>query len=155
MATLPTSTDLAGWTAVELEQMRVTLAQEQERRRIIADAPVLVEQIAQQFSTAVKDQPAKAFAAGTVVGPGQKVTEGGTEYVNVSGAFLSVSPSQYPMGYQLTKAPTGAPAWDPNGKAYKVGDLFTYKGTVYKVIQAHSSQSGWLPDSVAALYSKA
>ena len=38
------------------------------------------------------------------------------------------------------------------GKAYTIGDLFEYKDELYEVIQSHTSQSDWLPDSVPALY---
>lgn len=38
------------------------------------------------------------------------------------------------------------------GVFYKVNDKFTHNGKVYKVIQAHTSQSDWLPESTPALY---
>jgi len=38
------------------------------------------------------------------------------------------------------------------GKAYSVGDIFTYQRSLYEVIQAHTSQADWLPDSTPALY---
>ena len=38
------------------------------------------------------------------------------------------------------------------GKAYSVGDIFTYKRSLYEVIQAHTSQADWLPDSTPSLY---
>lgn len=38
------------------------------------------------------------------------------------------------------------------GTTYKENDKFTYKGKVYEVIQAHTSQTTWLPDSTPALY---
>lgn len=53
------------------------------------------------------------------------------------------------------EAPTTptAPAWDGGGHAYKAGDLVTYSGKTYRVLQAHSSQAAWTPDAVPALYS--
>lgn len=49
------------------------------------------------------------------------------------------------------------PEWEA-GKAYVVGDILSY-GTnpvgdpqLYKVVQAHTSQADWTPDSVPALY---
>lgn len=53
-----------------------------------------------------------------------------------------------------------ATVYDPwvAGKSYAVGDYLTY-GTngvgdpqLYKVVQAHTSQSDWLPDATASLY---
>lgn len=38
------------------------------------------------------------------------------------------------------------------GTDYQANDKFTYNGKVYEVIQAHRSQSDWLPDSTPALY---
>lgn len=58
-----------------------------------------------------------------------------------------------------TKAPTAtatsssstAPAWAPN-TWYNVGQLVTYGGHTYKCIQAHTSQVGWEPPNVPALW---
>lgn len=44
------------------------------------------------------------------------------------------------------------PEWSPDGHAYTVGDLLTYDGTVYRVRQDHTSQAGWTPDALPALY---
>ena len=38
-------------------------------------------------------------------------------------------------------------AWAPN-TAYAVNDTVTYGGCTYKVIQAHTSQTGWEPLTV-------
>ena len=38
------------------------------------------------------------------------------------------------------------------GVLYKVNDIFNYKGKLYKVLQAHTSQLDWLPNIVQALY---
>ena len=38
------------------------------------------------------------------------------------------------------------------GVLYKVNDIFNYKGKLYKVLQAHTSQVDWLPNIVQALY---
>lgn len=37
--------------------------------------------------------------------------------------------------------------------AYKFGDIVSYRGSVYRVLQSHTSQSDWLPNAVPALYS--
>ena len=41
------------------------------------------------------------------------------------------------------------------GKAYEIDDLFRYENQLWKVVQAHTSQSGWLPDATPALYTEA
>ena len=49
---------------------------------------------------------------------------------------------------------TGVAAWSGNSVAYAVGALVTYQGSEYKCIQAHTSQPGWDPVDVPALWSK-
>ena len=38
------------------------------------------------------------------------------------------------------------------GKAYAVSDRAQYNGTLYKCVQAHTSQADWTPDSTPALW---
>ena len=45
------------------------------------------------------------------------------------------------------------PSW-VDGKAYVLGDELQYKGMLYRVIQAHTSQLDWTPDIVPALFTK-
>ena len=51
----------------------------------------------------------------------------------------------------LSQSQCAAKAWAPN-TAYKAGDLVSFEGLVYVVLQAHKSQSDWPPNIVAALY---
>lgn len=37
-------------------------------------------------------------------------------------------------------------------KSYQEGDKFTYQGKIYEVIQAHTSQTTWIPSETPALY---
>ena len=37
---------------------------------------------------------------------------------------------------------------------YITGDIVTYNGTLYTVVQDHTSQSDWVPDSTPSLYKK-
>lgn len=43
------------------------------------------------------------------------------------------------------------PAW-VTGKAYAVSDRVQYNGTLYKCIQAHTSQADWMPSATPALW---
>lgn len=43
------------------------------------------------------------------------------------------------------------PMWS-TGAAYAVGDRVQYNGTLYKCIQAHTSQSNWMPSATPALW---
>lgn len=38
------------------------------------------------------------------------------------------------------------------GKAYAVSDRAQYNGTLYKCVQAHTSQSDWMPSATPALW---
>lgn len=44
------------------------------------------------------------------------------------------------------------PEYDPNGHAYKKDDRFTYNDKFYKVLQNHTSQADWTPESASSLY---
>lgn len=66
----------------------------------------------------------------------------------------------FAMSLSDDKAMEVATVYDPwaVGKSYAVGDYLTY-GTnsvgdpqLYKVVQAHTSQSDWTPDTTASLY---
>ena len=79
-------------------------------------------------------------------------------YRNVAGVPLTTPPSGMPGGpgpWTHLWAPitisAGGTAW-ATGVAYKVGDVVTYSGKTYKCAQAHSSQVGWDPVSVPALW---
>ncbi len=54
-----------------------------------------------------------------------------------------------PAGAAPARADRGA--WAPN-VAYAVGDTVTYGGSTYKCLQAHTSQIGWEPPNVPALW---
>lgn len=43
------------------------------------------------------------------------------------------------------------PLWKSN-TAYNVGDRIRYNDTLYKCVQAHTSQDDWTPDKVPALF---
>lgn len=43
------------------------------------------------------------------------------------------------------------PMWS-TGTAYAVGDRVQYNGTLYKCIQAHTSQTDWMPSATPALW---
>ena len=67
------------------------------------------------------------------------------------------SPSMSPTGSPTTSpsaSPTGAgqhPSWQAN-HAYAAGDLVSYAGHDYRCIQSHTSQTGWEPPNVPALW---
>lgn len=57
-------------------------------------------------------------------------------------------------GYSDEQAAESAvlfPLWAP-GKNYTVGDRMRYGSKLYKVLQAHTSQSDWTPNTAVSLY---
>ena len=49
--------------------------------------------------------------------------------------------------------PNLLPAWEV-GISYAVGTKVVYNDTVYKVLQAHTSQSSWAPDVAVSLFAQ-
>lgn len=43
------------------------------------------------------------------------------------------------------------PKWG-SGLSVKIGDLYQFGGTLYEVIQAHTTQADWTPDATPALW---
>lgn len=58
---------------------------------------------------------------------------------------------------QALEVPTVFPVWE-TPRAYTTGDIVSYgvnssgDPQLYRVVQAHTSQAGWLPDAIPALY---
>lgn len=46
------------------------------------------------------------------------------------------------------------PRWNENGILYAVGDRVLYNGTLYKCLQAHTSQATWTPTDAPSLWTK-
>ena len=55
---------------------------------------------------------------------------------------------------QALQVPMLFDEFDGNGVAYEVGKRVLYKGVLYKVIQAHTSQAGWNPIDAPSLFAK-
>ena len=152
---------------------------EQERRRRLIDLPAQVEQMTRQYLDArdgthpteqaetladvaawpVWVQPTGAhdsYPAGWIVKHG-----GGLYQSLIAANVWEPGGEGVPAGLweKVTagaagEAPTTttAPAWDGGGHSYKVGDLVEYQGTVYRVVQAHTSQAAWTPTAAPSLW---
>lgn len=53
---------------------------------------------------------------------------------------------------EALKVPALYPEWSGNAVAYVKGDRVLYNGTLYKVLQNHTSQSDWTPVAAASLF---
>src|SRR5579872_1704524 len=60
---------------------------------------------------------------------------------------------QAPALFSQTVNCSGVAAWSANSVAYSAGQLVTYNGSEYKCLQSHTSQAGWDPADVPALWS--
>ena len=96
---------------------------------------------------------------------GGLLLDGGKVWRNITTVPLTTVPSDFPgatsqwshLFVEVTVIPPTptAPAWSGASVAYKVGDLVTYSGVVYRCLQAHTSQAGWTPPAVASLWAVA
>ena len=76
----------------------------------------------------------------------------------------TTTPGSDPRWWKEINLPTEEPEVpvDPNAPKEWNGEYFqylpdekvTYKGVIYRVVQSHTSQPGWTPDIVPALYEK-
>lgn len=167
MATIPDLTDTATWPDEDLIALYRACLTEQERRRRLIDLPAQAAQYAAQYEadsavgapsvTALADVP-----VGGVIGPGGHLTTAdGTEWENVSGAFLSphtAGPDAHPQSWRRAGDsavdPATLPSWE-SGVAYTTGTKVTHQGVAYTCLQGHTSQAGWEPPAVPALWSLA
>lgn len=150
--------DLATMPDADLDALRIAILNEQERRRRIAEAPGAQQQLADLYAAAVATAAPTPWAAlRDRVGPGQRVVwTDGNVWRNSSGAWLptTASPATWPQGWaQETGLPPAIAAWAA-GQSVKVGDLRTYGGKSFRCLQAHTTQAGWEPPSVPALWTQ-
>lgn len=99
---------------------------------------------------------AQPVTAAQAYGQGEIVTHRSKEWeslipVNVTEPGNEADPQHWRWWRDLTPVEDET-AWDPNGRAYKTGDVVTYEGTEYRCLQAHTSQPGWAPPVVPALW---
>lgn len=149
--------DLTALTDEDLDALRVDVLNEQDRRRIIAEASARIDQIVQQYESIMGDAPATPWTDLTDrVGPGQCIVwADGNTYRNTSRAWLptTATPETYPQGYsRITGLPPDVPPWEPGG-TYKADDLREHGGVVYRCIQPHTNYDpGHTPNLTPALW---
>lgn len=176
-----TAEDLQQLTDAEVESLNDLLFADQQRRYRMAQAPVRMDQALKDYQDAAGitkpdgaewSQPTGALDAYPL---GSRVTYQGHEFeslipANVWAPGDPADPQASRWWKDLTAAAehssstgesTGdgdsapiADLWDGASHTYEVGDLVQYLGVTYAVIQAHTSQAAWTPDSVPSLYQK-
>lgn len=55
---------------------------------------------------------------------------------------------------QALQVPALYPQWSGEGITYKAGERTRYQDVLYKVLQSHTSQEAWTPDSSPSLFAK-
>lgn len=150
----------------QLDTLRVDVLTEQERRSKVADLPGQLDDAAAAYQEAAGIADGTEYVPPTgahnAVRAGSTRTFEGVLYRNVSGVPLAHSPAEYPAGWELVGEgvdpvvpdPDDHPAWSPDAVAYIAGNIVTYDGGGYECIQPHTSQTGWTPAAVPALWNK-
>lgn len=88
---------------------------------------------------------------GGPVEPGGRRRISGTVWINQSGAWLTAGPATYRQGWRLETPPATAIQWAP-GQTVAAGDLRMWQTVVYRCVQGHTTQDGWQPDALPALW---
>ena len=171
MVDLPDLADPDAWPDDALDALRSRVLQEQERRYVLATAPARADAEAARYRQAVEAalpplpegehrtwvQPLGAHDAYPV---GAVVAHGGRVWENITPANVwEPGRAGVPSGLwrDVTEdAPEpepvpSAPPWR-TGESVRVGDLREYGGAAYAVVQPHTTQAGWEPPAVPALW---
>lgn len=138
--------DLAAVPSSDLELVYAVVSREIDRRLSLDVLQQQATVLAEKYEMAIEGKPSVEYTPGTVVGPGQKVTQDGIEYKNVSKAWLSASPAEYPLGYRRMTAPAEPVKLWVVGEDVIAGDLRRKNGVVYQCITGHTTAAHWAPD---------
>ena len=148
--------DLINLSDADLDALLVGVVGERERRRVLREAPVIADGLADAMEAALEGAaPVPWDELGDRVGPGQRVVwVDGEVWRNASRAWLPVTatPETYPLGWaQETGLPSVVAPWVA-GEMVQAGDLRMYEGVVYRCVTGHTTQADWLPGLLPALW---
>jgi hypothetical protein len=155
--------DLSTYTDDELTDLSSQIRDEQTKRATIANAPAMISHINAKVLAAQGVSRGEAWVQPTGATDaypiGWTVTYNGKTWMSLIAANTTIpgdpaDPQSYRWWKDMTVVPptSGPPDWSGAGVAYAVGDVVTYNGQTYKCLQAHTSQPGWTPDAVPALW---
>ena len=69
-------------------------------------------------------------------------------------AMAKISAEEITDDEQALKVADLYDLWSGDGVAYKTGKYLLYKDILYKVLQNHTSQADWTPETASSLYAK-
>jgi len=94
------------------------------------------------------------WTPGAKVKPGDVLAWDGTlvECIQAHTAQADWTPDKVPALFKVHRTPEMT-AWVA-GITVAAGERFTFGGATYEVVQAHTTQKGWEPDKVPALWKK-
>ncbi len=94
------------------------------------------------------------WTPGAKVKPGDVLAWDGTLVEVIQGHTTQAdwTPDKTPALWRVYRTPAMT-AWQP-GIAVKVGETFTFEGASWQVVQAHTTQSAWVPDKTPSLWKK-
>lgn len=155
--------DLIPMTDADLSALHVAVLAEVARRYALATAPAQIQTASAILAAGQHRKPGDPWVQPTgahdAYALDDTVTRDGRLWRSLIPANVTMpgnpgDPQAYRWWQDMTPAPpvTGTPAWDGNGRSYKVGDKVTYLTKTYACQQAHTSQPGWTPAAVPALW---
>ena len=151
---IPDLTDRDIWPDDDLDQLRIAVATEQERRYLIDTVPAQVatlqraEEDARGIAPPADDEP---WDASATYRRGARVTEGGIGYTSIVPYNRAWQPSLTTGHAWVRDAPEpeepgGITPW-AIGVAYEPGDQVMHDGQTWEAKIAHTSHDGWKPSA--------
>lgn len=77
---------------------------------------------------------------------------GGVTPTPTSTGTATPTPTRTATPTPTATPPSGVAPWDGNFHPYKVGDMVSFQGHIYRCVQAHTSEPNWDPVDVPALW---
>ena len=161
---IPNLTDRGEWPDDQLNQLRIAVLTEQERRNLLDTAEQQITALNTAYLRAQGILDGRPWVQPVTVGyaKGSTVTHDGRLWRSVidgnvwepgaPGVDERIWVDEGPADGSDPE-PITAPDWAAD-TAYAAGDVVTYNGVLYEVLQAHTSAVDWLPDQVASLYKR-
>ncbi len=137
--------------------LRAQITEAAEARKVLADTVIAPQVKAGTLTDAEVAKRAAVFPKwepGLVVKVGELLQWDGTvvECIQAHTTQADWTPDKVPALFRIYRTPEMT-EWRA-GIAVKVSETFTYQGSTYRVLQAHTTQVGWEPPKVPALWAK-